>query len=416
MQSNRHRNVKVLNAVLTKKRLIFMSFAAGVSVANLYYNQPLLNQIRLDFHGTFDEVATIPTLTQIGYALGMFFLVPLGDMLDRKKLILLFTLLGAICCGIIAVANHLNLVMAMSLLVGLFTMTPQLLVPLAAHLALPEKRGKVVGTMVSGILLGILLARTVSGFVGSIYGWRTMFLVASVILAALTLLLWKILPDSSQSARSYKGSYLGLLKSVLQIVKEQPVLREVCLIGAMYFGAFSAFWVNLVFLLAKSYFHLSMPAEQAVGLFALLGAIAAFSGPLFGTWMDRTDARKVTGFMLLLTLLSFGIFGFSDHSLWGLGVGIILMDIGVQCGHVANQSRIFKLLPHSQSRLQTAYMFSYFVGGAIGSKLGSIAWSYYGWLGVCVVAVAMLLVAFLPFCRVDKNDQAVAQVKFNATK
>jgi len=379
-----------------------MSFAAGVSVANLYYNQPLLNQIRLYFHGSFGEIGAIPMLTQIGYALGMFFLVPLGDMLDRKKLILFFTFLGAICCAIIATANTLSLVMGMSLLLGISTMTPQLLVPFAAHLALPEKKGKVIGTMVSGILLGILLARTVSGFIGSLYGWREMFMLASGILVALTLLLWQVLPESPKHMRSYQGHYLGLLQSVLQIVKEQPVLREVCLIGAMYFAAFSAFWVNLVFLLSKSYFHLGVAPAQAVGLFALLGAIAAFSGPLFGTWMDRTDARKVTGFMLLLTLLSFFIFAVSDHSLWGLGIGIILMDIGVQCGHVANQSRIFRLLPHAQSRLQTAYMFSYFVGGAAGSYLGSMAWSHFSWLGVCGVAVGMLAVGLLPFCRINK--------------
>jgi predicted MFS family arabinose efflux permease len=383
---------------LTQGKLLFMAFAAGLSVANLYYNQPLLNEIRQTFHGSFSAAGMVPMLTQIGYAVGMLFLVPLGDMVERKKLILLFTVLAALCCTVLAVAPSLELVVGTSLFLGLSTMTPQLLVPFAAHLAAPEKRGRVIGTMVSGILLGILLARTLSGFVGSAFGWRAMFGLAALMLSALTLLLWWLLPSTATHARSYEGPYLGLLHSVWQIFRNQPILREVCLFGAMYFGAFSAFWVNLIFLLSKPYFHLGAQSAQVVGLYGLLGAIAALSGPLFGVWMDKADARKITGWMLLLTMFSFGVFALSSHSLWGLAVGVILMDIGVQCGHVANQSRIFKLLPQAQSRLQTAYMFFYFVGGATGSYLGSWAWSQFGWPGVCSVAVGLLGIALMHFC------------------
>jgi predicted MFS family arabinose efflux permease len=379
------------SSTLTVNTLLMMAFAAGVTVANLYYNQPLLDQIRQDFGQTPQAAGFIPMLTQIGYATGMLFLVPIGDMREKKKLVLLFTLLSAVCNAVIAMSGNFSVITGMSFFLGLCTMTPQLLVPFAAHLAAPEKRGKVIGTMLSGILLGILLSRTISGFIGTAYGWRSMFGLAALMLVALLLLFIKILPKSTPS---YHGHYVGLLQSVWDIVRSQPVLREACLFGAMQFGAFSAFWVTLIYLLRSPAFHLD---ARAVGLYGLLGAIAALSSPLFGSVIDRNEPRKVTGIMLVVILASFVIFYFSDTSLWGLGLGVLIMDIGVQCAHVANQSRIFKLVPAAQSRIQTAYMFCYFTGGAFGSYLSSWSWSHYGWHGVCISAMGLLGVALIVY-------------------
>ena len=378
-------------STLSRKTLLLMSFAVGATVANLYYNQPLLEQIRESFGASVQQVGLIPSLTQIGYAIGMLFLVPLGDMMDRRKLVVFFTILSAFAMALIAAAPFLNLVVAGSLFLGLATMTPQLLVPFAAHLAEPENRGKVVGTMMSGLLLGILLARTVSGFIGAAFGWRMMFGIAAAVLIGIAVMLHRLLP---QSTPSYTGTYQGLLKSVLEIFREQPVLREACFFGAMFFGAFSAFWATLIHLMESESFHLG---SRAVGLYGLLGAAAALLAPSVGSITDKHNPRNVTGMMFALTILSFLIFLFSGQNLFGIAMGVLLMDIGVQSGHVSNQGRIFGLLPNAHSRLQTAYMFWYFTGGAFGSWIASLAWSHYYWGGVCGVALLLLVAGMVRY-------------------
>lgn len=336
----------------------------------------------------------MPTLTQLGYALGMLFLVPLGDMFQRKRLVVLFTALGAAGAFAIAAAPTLQFLVVVSFCFDLATMTPQLLVPFAAHLADPSEKGRVVGFMVSGILLGILLARTVAGFVGAAFGWRAMFALAGVTLALLAVALGRALPRSEPT---YKGHYLGLLATVWKLLRDQPVLREACLFGAMLFGSFMVFWSSLIHLMESPAFHLG---PRAVGLYGLLGAAAALGSPIIGGLADKTSPRRVTGIMIALAISSYGIFYWGQTSLLWVGIGVLVMDIGVQLGHVTNQGRIFKLVPDAQSRIQTAYMFFYFTGASIGSALGAWAWARFGWGGVCCAAVTMLSVAavrwFLP--------------------
>ncbi len=368
-----------------------MSFAAGTTVANLYYNQPLLEQMRETFSVTVVEIGWVATLTQVGYAGGMLFLVPMGDMHERRRLVVLFTLLSSIFSAWVGFASNFQGLVIASFLLGVSTMTPQLLIPFAAHLAPPDQKGKVVGTLVSGLLLGILLARTISGFVGSSFGWRAMFGAASIFLFGLSCILLFSLP---KSAPSYKGTYTGLLASVVKIFKTQPVLREAAFFGAMLFGAFSAFWATLIHLMEAPQFELS---AKAVGLYGLLGAGAALLGPVVGGLADRRNPRSGTGAMIALTLVSFVVFFFSSHSLIGIGVGVLLMDIGVQSGHISNQSRIFPLVPGAQSRIQTAYMFFYFAGGAVGSTLGAYGFNHYGWTGVCGAAGLMLSLGLIKF-------------------
>jgi predicted MFS family arabinose efflux permease len=372
---------------LTKPLLWLMATTAGLGIANLYYNQPLLDQMRTELHITATTIGTIPTATQIGYALGMLFLVPLGDMLQRKRLVLLFTTLATLAAAAIANAPSFDTLVAASFLFGMATMTPQLLVPLAAQLAPPERKGKTVGFMVSGILLGILLARTFSGFVGAAYGWRTAFALAAALQAVMVVVLAFALP---RTVPTYRGHYLGLLATVWHLMRDQPVLREAALFGAMLFGSFMVFWSNLIHLMETPAFALG---PRAVGLYGLLGAAAALLCPWAGGITDRSSPRRVTGLMIAVAAASYGIFWLGRDSLAVIALGVLVMDIGVQLGHVTNQGRIFRLVPAAQSRLQTAYMFCYFVGGGIGSALGAWAWSHYGWAGVCGAAVGMLAVA-----------------------
>jgi len=376
-------------APLSKPLLWLMATAAGVGIANLYYNQPLLDQMRSTFGVDVGVIGWVPTLTQIGYAIGMLFLVPLGDKLQRKRLVILFTALAAIGALLIAVSPSVSMLIGASFLFGIVTMTPQLLVPFAASLAAPHEKGRVVGFMVSGILLGILLARTVAGFVGAWFGWRAMFWLAAAVLATLAVVLAKVLPVTKPS---YKGSYFGLLYSVWALLRDQPVLREASLFGAMLFGSFMVFWSSLIHLMESPTFGLG---PRAVGLYGLLGAAAALMSPLIGGLADRTSPRRMTGCMILLAISSYAFFLLGQSSLLWIGVGVLVMDVGVQLGHVTNQGRIFRLVPEAQSRIQTGYMFFYFCGAAVGSALGAWAWTAFGWAGVCGAAVGMLAIALL---------------------
>lgn len=371
-----------------------MAVATGVCAANLYYCQPLLHQMQDSFAASEREVGWIPTLTQVGYALGMLLLVPLGDMRERRRLIVIFTIVSGLTLVGMALSHSLWMAALMSLLIGISTMTPQLIIPLAAHLAPENRRGQVVGMVMSGLLLGILLARTVAGFVGAAFGWRAMFASASVALFILAAALRWVLP---QSEPTFQGNYVNLLRSVGEIVIEQPALREAMIFGAMLFASFSVFWATLIHLMESESFHLG---ARTVGLFGLLGAAGALVAPLVGKIADRRSPRVSTGLGLLLTAISFVIYWiWGGTSLFALALGVLLMDIGVQGGHVSNQSRIFALLPHARSRVNTAYMFAYFVGGAVGSYLGSLAWSLYHWPGVCATALGFLLVGGVAYGR-----------------
>ncbi|WP_413557048.1 MFS transporter [Bdellovibrio sp. HCB209] len=368
-----------------------MAIATGLSVANLYYNQPLLAELQKEFGVSVKEIGIIPTLTQVGYALGMLFLVPMGDMFERRRLIVITSLLVTIALLMAATATGLWMMIVASLLTGLFTMVPQLIIPFAAHLAGNESRGKVLGIIMSGLLIGILCSRTIAGFIGDIFGWRVVFYAAAALMMVLATCLWFALPASEVT---YKGSYFGLLKSIGTLVKEEPTLRESAIVGAMIFGVFSSIWATLIFLLSTP--HFGMGAKE-VGLFGLLGAAGALAAPVVGRIADKKGAR--TGIAIGLGVLAFSVLILwgSATSLVGLIVGIFILDFGIQATHIGNQTRVFALREDARSRLNTVYMFSYFMGGAFGSLLGSYAWNAGQWKGVCIVLTAGTLLATLAF-------------------
>jgi len=383
---------------LTTTTLWVMTIATGLVVANLYYNQPLLDDMAHTFHASNTKIGQVAILTQIGYATGMLFLAPLADMLRRKRLIMICLALVVVSLIFTAIAPNINLLILSSFLVGIFSLIPQLLVPMTAHLAKPEERGRKIGFVMSGLLLGILLSRTVSGFIGAHFGWQAMFYIAAGIMVIIWLLLFFLLPEVEPE---YNGTYGSLMKSMLALIKREPALRIASFRGALCFACFMAFWTTLIFLLKQNF----NKGSDVAGLFGLVGAFGAIAAGLMGRLSDKMDAYKLSIFTLLLIIVSFIIFIFSGNSIAGLIIGVIVLDMGVQATHISNQSIIYALEPGARNRINTIYMVTYFIGGGIGTFLASQAWGYYKWNGVCAVGIGLSLIATIVHLLTHKNVQ-----------
>ena len=368
-----------------------MAVSTGVIVANIYYIQPLLADIARTFGLTVTTAGFIAMLTQVGTALGMLLFVPLGDTKERRSLITTLLIVAALALVLVATARNAVWLALACFLVGAMGSSVHLFLPFAAHLAAPEERGRVVGSIFSGILLGILLARTFSGTVGAHLGWRAVYGIASALTLSVAILVQFLLPRSKPVAEL---TYLSLLRSTVDLIRIHLELRESAFLGAALFCCFSAFWTTLVFLLETPPYHYG---SQAAGLFGLVGAAGAAGAPLVGRFSDKHGPRFAVGAALLAVFASYLVLWGSGKTLVGLIVGVVLMDVGVQAGHVANQTRIYSLAPDSRSRLNMFYMVCYFVGGAAGSFLGAYAWRIHGWTGVCVFCLGVLLIALLRF-------------------
>jgi predicted MFS family arabinose efflux permease len=365
---------------LTSLTLWIMTIATGLVVANLYYNQPLLEDIANAFHISRGKAGQVSILTQIGYATGMFFLVPLADMIKRKRLMVIIFAFIILSLLLTATAKNINLLIGASFLLGASSIIPQLLLPMAAHLAKPTERGKKIGVIMSGLLIGILLSRTFSGYIGQYFGWRAVFYIAAGIMLVIWLMIGLFLPEVEPD---YKGSYKNLMVSLIDLVKHEPKLRLAALRGALCFACFSAFWTTIVFLLKQNF---NMGSGVA-GEFGLVGAFGALAAGFMGRLSDKMDAYKLSGFTIVLIIVSFIVFIFSGYSIVGLVIGVILLDMGVQATHISNQSIIFALHPSARNRINTIYMVSYFIGGSLGTFLATIVWNNYQWNGVCAIGL-----------------------------
>jgi predicted MFS family arabinose efflux permease len=367
--------------------LLLLAIIAGVSVAGIYYNQPLLADFRQSFPAGAAWIGAVPAATQLGYACGMLLLAPLGDRFDRRRLILLQ--IAGVCVALFAAATAptLAVLIGASLAIGVLSTIAQQAVPFAAELAPPEARGHAVGTVMSGLLIGILLARTAAGFIGQYFGWRAVFGASIVVLLGLAVIVVLKLPRSRPTSTL---SYGKLLVSMWHLTVELRGLREAAATGAFLFGAFSMFWTVLALLLAGAPFHLG---PQAAGLFGIVGAAGALVAPLAGRSADKRGPRAIITFALVLVVLAFVIFSFSGKSLAGLAIGVIVLDVGVQAAQISNQARIYALRPEARSRVNTVYLVAYFIGGAIGSAVGAATWHAFGWLGVCAAGVAFTALA-----------------------
>lgn len=392
--------MKSSQASLTPSLVLLMSVATGLSVACNYYVQPLLETVARTFALSVNQAGFIVTTAQLGYAVGLLLLVPLGDMLERRGLIVGMSLLAAGGMVIIALSPTLPVMLLGTVLTGLFSVVAQILVPLAATLAAPEKRGKVVGTVMSGLLLGILLARTVAGGLAQLGGWRTVYWVASGLMVLMALALWRVLPRYRQSVSL---SYGQLLKSIFSLYATSPLLRTRAITGCLAFANFSVLWTSMAFLLASPPYGYS---EGMIGLLGLVGAAGALAARQAGTLADKGKARLTTTAGLLIMLVSWAITALGNHSLAALIIGIILLDLAVQGVHITNQSVIYRQMPEARNRLTAGYMTSYFIGGALGSLVSATAYQHAGWWGVCTAGALLTILNLLSWWRGSHNELA----------
>lgn len=373
---------------LGRGRAALLAVAAGTSVANIYYAQPLLPTIGRDLGLAARDVGLVATVTQVGFGLGLFLFVPLGDALERRGLMLRLLGGATVALGAAALAPGLPALLAASFAVGLTSVLPQVAVPLAAHLARPEERGRAVGAVMTGILVGILLARTVAGIVGAHLGWRAVFLLAAGAMVLLAALLRALLPPSPPDERLAWGE---LMRSLALLPAREPALLEAALLGAAGMATFSAFWATLAFRLEAAPHHLGPEGAGLFGLFGVAGALAAGAA---GRLADRRSPRDVGGVFLALSALSWLPLLLLDGSLAGLAAGTVLLDLGVQGSHVSNLARVHAMAGPERSRRNTVYMVAYFAGGAVGTALGTLAFDRAGWPGVAAVGAGMPAAGF----------------------
>ena len=377
-----------------------MTLATGLVVANIYYNQPLLGDIASTFHISNGEAGQIAMFTQMGYATGLLLIIPLADMFKRKRLMLIDFAFIVVALLLAASAQKVWILALSSFMVGVSSVIPQILVAMAAHLALPAERGKKIGVIMSGLLIGILLSRTVSGFVGEHLGWRAMFYIAAGIMLVMWALIAWIVPEVEPD---YKGTYGSLMKSLVSIIKEEPKLRLAAFRGALCFACFSAFWTTLVFLLREPPFN---EGSAVAGAFGLIGAFGALAASMIGRLTDKLNPNRLITYTLLMLLVSFIIFWLFGRSFAGLVIGVILMDMGVQATHISNQAIIFSLNANARNRINTVYMVSYFVGGSAGTFLASKIWGSYHWAGVCAIGITLsAIVLIVHLISLQKKDK-----------
>lgn len=389
------------NHGLSPALIVLMSVATGLAVASNYYAQPLLDTIAHHFSLSASSAGFIVTAAQLGYAAGLLFLVPLGDMFERRMLIVSMTLLAAGGMLITASSQSLSMMILGTALTGLFSVVAQILVPLAATLATPDTRGKVVGTIMSGLLLGILLARTVAGLLANLGGWRTVFWVASALMALMAVALWRGLPKLKSDTHL---NYPQLLGSVFSLFIHDKLLRTRALLGCLTFANFSILWTSMAFLLAAPPFSYS---EGMIGLFGLAGAAGALGARPAGGFADKGKSHLTTTVGLLLLLLSWLAIWPGHTSVLALIIGILILDLTVQGVHITNQTVIYRLHPDARNRLTAGYMTSYFIGGAAGSLISASAWQHAGWAGVCLAGVTVALLNLLIWWRGFHRQEAV---------
>ncbi|WP_344658266.1 MFS transporter [Catenulispora subtropica] len=368
-----------------------MSVACGVAVANIYFPQAISPLIADGLGVGRASAALVTTCSQLGYAAGIFLLVPLGDRLRHRRLITTLLLLTAGGLVVAGTATALPLLAVASALIGLTTVVPQILIPMAAGLAAPERRGEVTGTLLSGLIGGILLARTFSGVLGEWLGWRAPYLIAAAVVLALSAAMAAFLPPTTPSTDE---RYPALVAASLRLVCTEPMLRRSCRYQVLAFAAFSAAWTALALHVTGPRYHLGTPA---VGVLALVGAGSMLVTPRAGRAADRlgpdaVNLRSLAGLSAAAGVLLLGSVG-GAVGLAGLGAGMLALDVAMQSGQVANQARIFALRPEARARLNTAYMTCAFLGGSAGSWLGVRAYSAFGWNGVCGVVAVLGAVA-----------------------
>lgn len=375
---------------LSRGVALLFSVACGLAVANVYFAQPLLDTMADTFGISHATVGIVITVTQIGYGAGLLLVVPLGDLLDRRRLILGQSLLSVLALLAVAFAPTAMALLASMAVVGLLAVVTQVLVAYAAHLADPSERGRIVGVVTSGIVIGILLARSVSGTLSDLFGWRSVYVASAGATLLVVAALSQALPR--QTERSARVSYPRLIGSVFKLFVEERVLRIRAVLALLIFAAITTLLTPMVLPLAAPPFSLS---HTEIGLFGLAGAAGAFGASRAGRLSDLGFAQRTTGIGLALMLLSWGAIALLPWSLWSLIVGVVAIDFGLQSVHVANQSLIYRVRPEARSRLVAGYMLFYSLGSASGSISSTLIYAEAGWNGVCLLGATLSGIAFL---------------------
>jgi len=373
---------------VSRRLVLLLAFTTGAAVANMYYAQPLLHTLGHAFGVGTATTGLLVTISQIGYVLGLAFLVPLGDMVERRNLISISLIVLAVGQAVAATAPDLAVFASAVLFVGVATFIAQVIVPLSSQLAAPDERGKVVGTVMSGLLLGVLLSRTLSGLIAEAFGWRVVFGFAAVSMLVLAVVLRRALPRLEPTTDL---PYRAALRSVLRLIGAEPVLRQRMVLGGCAFGAFSILWTSIAFLLSGvhgSHYHYG---NATIGLFGLAGVAGACAAQVAGRLADRGHGAATTTATLVCTLVSWLVLDLGAHSVIVLILGIMVLDLGVQGTQISNQSAIYRLHADARSRITTAYMSAYFLGGVVCSSVTGALYASDGWSAVCIFGAIVSL-------------------------
>ncbi|MEV4345285.1 MFS transporter [Actinoplanes sp. NPDC049596] len=369
---------------MRRSLVLVLAVACGLTVANIYYSQPLLDLIADSFHVSQGAATVVVTLTQVGYAAGLLFLLPLGDLVENRKLTTRLLAGTATALLLAAVSPAYSIFLVVSVLIGVTSVVAQILVPLAAHLAPAEQRGALVGKVMSGLLLGILLARTVSSLVAEVWGWRAIYFVSAALMVILAVVLRRMLPARPAD---HTAGYGSLMRSVGTLVREEPALRRRALSQATIFGAFTAFWTAIGYELIDEHGF----SQGAIAVFALIGAGGALAAPIAGKFADRGYGQAASGGALLLAALMLILAAVGHGSVIVLAVAGILLDFAVQAHQVMSQHEIYALRENARARINTVFMTTVFSGGAIASALTGVLHDRYGWTGACVLGAGLAL-------------------------
>jgi predicted MFS family arabinose efflux permease len=384
---------------LSPSLTLLFSITCALAVANVYFAQPLLDSMAQSLGVASSMIGVVVTATQVGYALGLLFIVPLGDLVNRKRLMLTQVLLSAVALAAVGAAQQWLALLGAMIVMGLLAVVVQVLVAYTAVLATPSQRGQAVGTVTSGIVLGILLARFTSGLIADIAGWRAVYYVSSGLMLTLAAVLWKVVPVTPSPRQ--KDTYLALIGSLFKLFISEPTLRARGLLALLIFAAFSVLWTAMVLPLSAPPLSLS---HTAIGLFGLAGVAGALAARRAGRWADQGLGQRVTGIALGLLTLSWLPISVAETSLVALVCGVVLLDFAVQAVHVTNQSIIFAARPDAQSRMVGAYMCFYSVGSALGAAAATQVYALWGWEAVSLLGALISVSAWILWFLTSQSD------------
>lgn len=362
-----------------------LSVIAALSVANLYYNQPLLNQISKDLAVSEFTANLIPMTTQLGYAMGLLFIIPLGDLYERRTIITVNFLLLAFSMCAIAISSDIHYVLAASVITGICSVMPQIFIPIASQFSHPDHKARNVGILVSGLLTGILGSRVISGIVGEYWGWRTMYYIASALMICCLFIVRKTLPEMPSN---FKGTYKGLMSSLLKLFASLPAIRIVSIRAALCFGSFLTLWACLAFKLSGAPFY---AGNNIIGLLGLCGIAGALTASFVGSYVRKCGVRNLNYIGDALMILAWIIMLVLQDYYIGFIIGIIIIDIGMQCVQISNQTCALSLAPQAANRANTIFMTTYFIGGSIGTFLAGSSWHLMNWNGVVFTGIGLVI-------------------------